>query len=108
MHGAAVGARNKFPRFVRRERKDRREHFTQTTDESMQRGLRGATALRVGWIRVETILHDIVIDRGEFDGDELADLLVDDVKLVVVVSRSDFFFEPAEFRQNPAIKAREF
>ena len=44
VNGASKFPRHEFPRFIRRERQNRREHLAQAGDEAVQRGLGGAAA----------------------------------------------------------------
>ena len=52
-------------------------------------------------VNIKTVFDDVLVDSREFYGDELADLLINDVELVVVVSGEDFGFE---FRNSPRIQ----
>ncbi len=108
MHRPRRFARHKFPRFVRREGQDRRKHLAQAGHQPVQRGLRGAAARRIRGVGVEPVFDDVVIDRREFHGDELAELLIDDVEFVLVVGGEDFGFELREFAENPAVEAGQF
>ena len=76
-------ARHKFPGFVRREGQNGREHLAEAGDQAVQGGLGGAAAGRIRGVGVKPVFDDVVIDGGQFDGDELADFLIDDVKLVM-------------------------
>jgi hypothetical protein len=73
----------------------------------MQRGLRRAATMRIRRVGVKPVLDDVVVNRGQFHGDELADLLINDVKFVSVVSLDDFLLQLREFAKNPAVKAGE-
>ena len=61
--------------------------------------------VRIRGVGVEPVFDDVVIDRREFHGDELAELLIDDVEFVLVVGGEDFGFELREFAENPAVEA---
>src|SRR3954467_15420947 len=49
-----------------------------------------------------------MVNRRKLYRDKLAQLLVNNVKLVFVVSFHDFFFELRELTENPAVETGEF
>ena len=71
----------------------------------MQRCLRGTPARGICRICIHAVFDDVVIDRRKFHGDELANFLVNHVKLVFVIGGDDFAFELGKFAENPAVEA---
>src|SRR5438874_13511432 len=63
--------------------------------------------MRVSRIGVESVLDHVVVDRRKLHCRKLADLLVNDMKFVSVVSLDDFGFEFGELAENPAVEAGE-
>src|SRR5436309_12302272 len=63
--------------------------------------------MRVSRIGVESILDHVMVDRRKLHCRKLADLLVNDMKFVSVVSLDDFGFEFGVLAKNPAVEASE-
>ncbi len=93
MHGTRLFARQEFPGLIRRERQNRREHLAKPRTSRCKHRLRRTPAMRVRRVGVKPVFDHVMIDRRKLHRDELADLLIDDVKFVFVVGLDDFFFQ---------------
>ena len=64
--------------------------------------------MRICRVGVEAVFDDVVINGRKLHRDELADLLVNDVKFVDVEGGDDFAFQFGILRKNPAVESGQF
>src|ERR1043166_9734653 len=103
MHGTTNGW-NEFPCFLGREHKNGREKLAQTFHKPMKRSLRRAPAWRIRGVCVKTIFDRVVINRRQLNRDELAELLIYDMKFELVVSLEQLVLQFRKFAQNPPVE----
>ena len=105
-HRFVARSRHEAPDLFRRERQDRREPAHHRLGDPEHRGLRRAPRMALRRRRVEPVLQHVEIEAAEVDAAEVVHLLVDQVELVVAISRDDLFLQLLACATTPSDRAR--
>jgi hypothetical protein len=92
------------PKFIRRERQNRRHELRQRHENLIQRRLRAAPLVRILMKSVQAVFQNVQIDRAQVHRTEVVQRVEDGVKLVGLVGVPDFRNQFAKPQQRPPVQ----